>query len=186
MRAKTYRSTNNWTSPQSLSTFGVPIRLKRDIKHLGLEEFNFCDKLNDFNFQNKRLAYVPCFSKCERPNISQLDLFFSAGNNVTLHYATLHGVQQISDHQIKEIRNSLNQIGYINWIEHSQDFQNNYEGLFGPAFQVYIQNFHADNVIAQGHDQRFVFNVLYDKIEFITPMAIVPWANLKRARHLYL
>ena len=39
MKAKTYQSDNNFTAPQSISTFGISIRLRGDLKHLGLEEF---------------------------------------------------------------------------------------------------------------------------------------------------
>ena len=48
MRAKTYRSTNNWRAPQSLSTFGIPIIGNRITKYLRLEEFNFMPKSHGY------------------------------------------------------------------------------------------------------------------------------------------
>lgn len=188
MRAKTYRSTNNWSAPQSLSTFGIPIGEKRDNKYLGLEEFNFSKKLTGIKFENKNLAYIPCFSEKVRPNLTQLDLFYSAGNNVTIHYATLYGVQQITNYeaQIIQIREKLNQNNFLQWVENNQEFINNYAELSGLAIEVYRQNFRSNHVIAEGHDNRFVFNILYDKIIFHDPEIQVPWANFKRARHLYI
>lgn len=188
MKAKTYQSNNNFTAPQSLSTFGIPIRLKRNIKYLGLEEFNFSKKLTEIKFENKNLAYIPCFSETIRPNLTQLDLFYSAGNNVTIHYATLYGVQQIANDisQINQIRQRLNEELFMEWVANNQEFQNNYAELFGLTIEVYRQNFRSNHVIAEGHDDRFVFNILYDKVIFHNPEILVPWANLKRARHLYI
>jgi len=186
MKAKTYRSSNNWSAPQSLSSFGIPIGQKRNIKFLGLEEFNFSNKLSEIKFENKSLAYIPCFSQTNRPYLNHLDLFYSAGNNVTYHYATLYGVQQIDKDIIGEIRKRLNQENFLEWVENNQEFINNYGDIFRSAFQVYIQNFHVGNVIAQGHNTRFVFNVLYDKVIFHNPEIQVPWANLTRAKHLYV
>ena len=188
MKAKTYQSTNNWSAPQSLSTFGIPIRGNRNIKYLGLEEFNFSKKLTGIKFENKNLAYIPCFSETIRPNLTQLDLFYSAGDNVTIHYATLYGVQQIANdiYQINKIRNTLNEEHFIEWVANNQEFQNNYAELFGLTIEVYRRNFRSNHVIAEGHDDRFIFNVLYDKVIFHNPEIQVPWANLKRARHLYI
>lgn len=188
MKAKTYQSINNWSAPQSLSTFGIPISLRRNIKYLGLEEFNFSEKLTEINFESKNLAYIPCFSETIRPYLTKLDLFYSAGNNVTFHYATLFGVQQIENDeaQIIQIREKLNQDNFLQWVENNQEFINNYAELFGLAIEVYRQNFRSNQVIAEGHENRFVFNVLYDKVIFHDPEIQVPWANLKRARHLYI
>lgn len=77
MKAKTYQSTNDFTAPQSISTFGIPIRVNSDLKYLGLEEFNFCEILRDFKFNNYHLAYIPCYSTCGRPTLDKLHLFFS-------------------------------------------------------------------------------------------------------------
>jgi hypothetical protein len=187
MKAKTYRSTNNWTAPQSLSTFGIPIIGKRNSKFLGLEEFNFSQKVTGIKFENKKLAYIPCFSEKVRPNLSELELFYSAGNNVTMHYATLYGVQQIENTEVRidEIRKKLNQENFISWLENNQEFNENYVGLFETAISAYRNFFESKRVIAKGHENRFVFNVLYDQVIFHHPEIQVPWANLKRARHLY-
>ena len=83
MKEKTYQSTNSWIAPQSLSPFGIPIGEIRKRKYLGLEEFNFSQKLTEIKFENKNLAYIPCFSETIRPYLSKLDLFYSAGNNIT-------------------------------------------------------------------------------------------------------
>ena len=185
MKAKTYQSTNNWRAPQSLSTFGIPIIGNRMTKYLGLEEFNFSLKVTGIEFENKKLAYIPCFSEKVRPYQSELELFYSAGNNVTMHYATLYGVQQISDNQIIDIRRKLNQEDFMEWVENNQEFNDNYGGLFDSTLGEYRNFFKSKRVIAKGHEDRFVFNVLYDKVIFHNPEIQVPWANLKRARHLY-
>lgn len=188
MKAKTYRSTNNWTSPQSLSTFGIPIGENRNIKYLGLEEFNFSQKVMEIEFENKKLAYIPSFSEKVRPYQSELDLFYSSGINVTMHYATLRGVQQIEDNEnrIIEIREKLISVNYLQWVENNLEFRDNYGDRFSSAFDVYKKNFGENKVIAKGHNNRFVFNVLYDKVIVHNPEIQVPWANLKRARHLYI
>ena len=186
MKAKTYQSTNNWRAPQSLSTFGIPIIGNRITKYLGLEEFNFSLKVTGIEFENKKLAYIPCFSEKVRPYQSELELFYSAGNNVTMHYATLYGVQQISDNQIIDIRRKLNQEDFMEWVENNQEFRENYDVFFAPAMREFIRFYEESNrIIANGHEVRFVFNVLYDKVIFHNPEIQVPWANLKRARHLY-
>ena len=187
MKAKTYQSTNNWRALQSLSTFGIPIIGNRITKYLGLEEFNFSQKVTEIEFENKKLAYIPGFSEKVRPYQSELELFYSAGNNVTMHYATLCGVQQIENNEesIEDIRNRLNQENFITWVENNQEFNYNYGGLFDSALGEYRNFFESKRVIANGHEDRFVFNVLYEKVIFHNPEIQVPWANLKRARHLY-
>lgn len=187
MRAKTYQSTNNWRAPQSLSTFGIPIIGNSITKYLGLEEFNFSQKVTGIEFENKKLAYIPSFIEKVRPYQSELELFYSAGNNVTMHYATLFGVQQIENNEdrIEEIRNRLNHENFISWVENNQEFNDNYGGLFDSALVEYRNFFESKRVIANGHENRFVFNVLYEKVVLHNPEIQVPWANLKRARHLY-
>ena len=186
MKAKTYQSDNNFTAPQSISTFGIPIRLRGDLKHLGLEEFNFCKILRDFKFNNYNLAYIPCYSTCLRHNLDKLDLFFSAGNGVTIHYATLFDVEQLSIEEISELRFSLLAARFPNFVENSPDFQNNYQNLFEPALAIWKNNFNQDNILARGHDPRFVLNVKYKSIQFHSIVNSVPWSNFKRARALYL
>lgn len=187
MRAKTYQSTNNWRAPQSLSTFGIPIIGNSITKYLGLEEFNFSQKVTGIEFENKKLAYIPSFSEKVRPYQSELELFYSAGNNVTMHYSTLFGVQQIENNEdrIEEIRNRLNHENFISWVENNQEFFDNYCGLFDSALVEYRNFFESKRVIANGNENRFIFNVLYEKVVLHNPEIQVPWANLKRARHLY-
>jgi hypothetical protein len=185
MKAKTYKSTNDFTAPQSISTFGIPIRVKSDLKYLGLEEFNFCKILNDFKFNNYHLAYIPCYSTCRRPTLDKLDLFFSAGNGITIHYATLFDVEQLSVKEICKLRESLLASGFPNFVENSPDFQNNYQNLFEHALAIWKNNFNQDNILASGHDPRFILNVKYKSIQFYSMDNIVPWANFKRARALY-
>ncbi len=190
MRAKTYFSTNNWSSPQSLSTFGIPIKKGKTIKYLGLEEFNFSNKVTSIQFENSFLAYIPCFSTKIRPYIDELDLFFSSGHNSTSHYATLKGVRQITtgpekSSQLELIRRQLKNENFLNWVNTNQDFQNNYGDLFNEAYNIYKQNFEANNIIANGHSNRFIFNVLYDKIIFHEPEITVNWSNLKHASKLF-
>jgi len=186
MKAKTYQSDNNFTVPQSISTFGIPIRVKSNLKYLGLEEFNFCKILNDFKFNNYHLAYIPCYSTCLRPNLDKLDLFFSAGNSLTIHYATLFDVEQLTDKEISELRDSLLAAGFPNFVENSLDFQNNYQNFFEPALTLWRINFNQDNILAKGHDPRFILNVKYKSVQFHSLDNTVPWANFKRARALYL
>jgi hypothetical protein len=187
MKAKTYQSTNNWSAPQSLSTFGIPIIGYRNTKYLGLEELNFSQKVMGIEFENKKLAYIPSFSEKVRPHQPELDLFYSAGSNVTMHYATLYGVQQIENNEerIEEIRKILNQENFISWVRHNQEFNDSYVELFDSACDEYEKLFNVNRVIADGHEDRFVFNVFYEKVNFHNPEIQVPWANLKRARHLY-
>ena len=185
MKAKTYKSTNGWTSPQSLSTFGIPVIKKHELKHLGLEEFNFCKILRDFKFNNYHLAYIPCYSTCLRPNLDKLDLFFSAGNGVTIHYATLFDVEQLSIEEISELRFSLLAARFPNFVENSPDFQNNYQNLFEPALAIWKNNFNQDNILARGHNPRFVLNVKYKSIQFHSIENRVPWSNFKHARALH-
>jgi hypothetical protein len=184
MKAKTYKSTNNWIAPQSLSKFGIPVVNKTELKHLGLEEFNFCKILTKFKFENKYVAYIPCYSTCKRPFIDKLDLFFYDGNGITIHYATLFDVEQLTD-EISELRNSLLDAGFPNFVETCTDFQNNYKNLFEPTLAIWKINFNQDNILAKGHEPRFVVNVKYTYIQFHSPTNIVPWSNLKRARALY-
>jgi hypothetical protein len=186
MKAKTYQSGNNFTVPKSLSSFGIPIRLKGHAKYLGLEEFNFCKILRDFKFNNYHFAYIPCFSNCRRTNLEKLDLFFSARNGITIHYATLFDVEQLSVKEICELRDSLLAAGFPNFVENSPDFQNNYQYLFEPALAIWKNNFNQDNILARGHDPRFVLNVKYKSIQFHSITNRVPWSNFKRARALYL
>ena len=90
-KAKTYYSSNGFTSPQSLSNFGIPIVQNNEIMYLGLEEFNFTSLL----LKNK-MAYIPAFSKIRTRAVKELFLFYS-NNGSTFHYATMYNVSQIQN-----------------------------------------------------------------------------------------
>lgn len=185
MKAKTYKSTNNWTAPQSLSKFGIPVINKTELKHLGLEEFNFCKILRDFNFENKHVAYIPSFSTCNRPFIKKLDLFYHNAKGITIHYATLFDVEQLTIKEIPNLRTQLIASGFQNFVQTSPDFQNNYQNLFQPALKIWKTNFNNNTIISSGHNTRFVINIKYKSIKFHSLSNQVAWSNLKRARALY-
>ncbi len=185
MKAKTYKSTNGWTAPQSLSTFGIPVSNKHDIKYLGLEEFNFCKVLADFTFQTKHVAFIPSYSCCPRPFIEKLNLFHSNGRGLTVHYATLYDVEQLNISEIDALRSSLIASGFPNFVETNFDFQNNYQNLFQPALKIWQKNFNTNNIISPAHNPRFVLNIKFNSIEIFSQPKQVDWSNLKRARILY-
>jgi hypothetical protein len=186
MKSKTYHNTNNWSAPQSLSTFGIPIQNNESKKFLGLEEFNFSKKVTSIQFENSFLAYVPSFSTKIRPYIDELELFYSPGHNLTFHYATLFGVRQINGtDEVIQIRKLLENENFLNWVENNRDFQNNYGMLFNEAYKVYKQNYYSNNIHADGHSNRFIFNALYKNVFFHAPEIFSNWSNLKRASTLY-
>ena len=185
MKAKTYKSTNFWTAPQSLNTFGIPVISKKRTLHLGLEEFNFCSILTEFKHEGKKVAYIPAFSTCIRVPIDKLELFYHDGNGITLFYATMYDVEQIDIKEIPLLRMNLIAKGFSDFVADSLDFQINYAGLFPSALKIWNVNFMQNNIIAPGHDPRFVLNVKYKSIEFHSPLRIVNWTNFKRARALY-
>ncbi len=111
MRAKTFASNNGWTSPVSLSTFGIPIPQQNPKKHLGLEEFNFIKIMKD-----RKLAYIPCFSS-SRAGSFDIDLFYlNDVNHTTYHYATLKGVRSIQKNEIAGLRQDLITAGLPQWV----------------------------------------------------------------------
>ena len=185
MKAKTYKSTNNWTAPQSLSTFGIPVINKHDIKYLGLEEFNFCKILKSFKFDKKQVAYIPSFSTCNRPFIKKIDLFYLNAKGITIHYATLFDVEQLTTKEIPNLRNLLIASHFPKFVQTNPDFQNNYKNLFQPALKVWMKNFKNNTIISTGHNTRFVLNIKYKSIKFHRLSNQVAWSNLKRARALY-
>lgn len=185
MKAKTYKSTNNWIAPQSLSKFGIPVVNKTELKHLGLEEFNFCKILTKLKFENKYVAYIPCYSTCIRSFINKLDLFFYDGNGISIHYATLSDVEQLTTKEIPNLRKLLKASQFPEFVQTNPDFQKNYKNLFQPALKVWMKNFKNNTIISTGHNTRFVLNIKYKHIQFHSPTNIVPWSNLKRARALY-
>jgi hypothetical protein len=186
MRAKTYKSTNGFNSPQSLSKFGIKVSNGIEIKYLGLEEFNFCPILSNFTYNNNHVAFVPCFS-LDRSNqvIDKLDLFYSDATGVTLNYATLFEVRQIHYSEIPDIRKNLIQAGLKVYVENSSEFRNNYNALFDPAFKIWEKCFENNIIEAQGTEDRFVVNTFYKKVIIHNPIKRVNWSNLKRAKHIY-
>lgn len=189
MKAKTYKSTNNFTAPQSLSDFGIEVTNGNETKHLGLEEFNFCPILKSFKFNKKHVAYIPCFSSRIQPHVEKLELFYLNSTGVTYHYATMYGVKQIDTVTDKNIINLLRQelieAGIVNEVENSQDFNMNYGNLFNPALKIWKRYFRSNTIVAKLGLDRFVVNVFYDKIEFHKPNNIKNWSNLKHASVLF-
>lgn len=186
MKSKTYYCTNNWSAPQSLSTFGIPIQNDESKKILGLEEFNFSKKVTSIQFENSFLAYIPSFSTKIRPYIDQLDLFCRSGRNETIHYATLLDVRQITrTDEVIQIRKLLENENFLNWVENNRDFQNNYGDLFNEALKVYKQFYYSNNIHAKGNSNRFIFNVLYENKIIHEPAISVNWSNLMFASRLY-
>jgi hypothetical protein len=185
MKAKTYKSKNNFKAPQSLSKFGIEVTNGRETKYLGWEEFNFCRIVKKFKFEKKHVAYIPCYSTCIRLFIDKLDLFFYDGNGITVHYATLFDVEQLTTKEIPNLRNLLISSHFPKFVQTNLDFQNNYKNLFQPALKLWMKNFKNNTIISSGHNTRFVFNVKYKSIKFHNPTNLVPWSNLKRARALY-
>jgi hypothetical protein len=185
MKAKTYKSTNGFTAPQSLSTFGIKITNGKAAKYLGLEEFNFCPIVKKYKFEGKNVAFVPCFSTMLRNPIEKLDLFFLNSPGVTLHYATLYNVSQIQTSNIASIRQDLIGLGLPDFVQNSAAFQNNYGVLFNPAIGVWNNYFNSNAILARGTKNRFILNTFYTKIEIHKAALNVNWSSLKFAGPLY-
>jgi hypothetical protein len=185
MKAKTYKSTNNFTAPQSLSKFGIVVAIENKTKYLGLEEFNFCPIIRNFKFKSKNMAFVPCFSTTNRNPIDKLDLFYLDAPGVIIHYATLYGVSQVQESDIQAIRNALIQAKLPDFVKNSQDFQVNYSVVFNSALKIWNNCFDSNIISGKGTSERFILNTFYEKIEFHNPKNIVYWSNLQRARLLY-
>ena len=185
MKAKTYKSNNNFKAPQSLSKFGIEVTNGKETKYLGLEEFNFCPILKKFKFEKKHVAYIPCYSTCIRPFIDKLDLFFYDGNGITIHYATLSDVEQLTTKEIPNLRKLLKASQFPKFVQTNPDFQKNYKNLFQPALKVWMKNFKNNTIISTRHNTRFVLNIKYKSIKFHKSTNIVHWSNLKFARALY-
>ncbi|MCL6102393.1 MAG: hypothetical protein M1292_07875 [Bacteroidetes bacterium] len=180
MRAKTFASNNGWTSPVSLSTFGIPIPQQNPKKHLGLEEFNFIKIMKD-----RKLAYIPCFSS-SRAGSFDIDLFYlNDVNHTTYHYATLKGVRSIQKNEIAGLRQDLITAGLPQWVANDARFQDNYgPELFPIALEKWNLLFNCNNIIANRTDDRFILNVRYE--ELIQEEAVrVGWNNLHFASRLY-
>jgi len=189
LKAKTYKSTNGWTAPQSLSKFGIPISGENQMAYLGLEEFNFCEILLNFTLDDFSYAFIPSHSTCERPFIEELYLFYSDGFSdgylQTRHYATLYQVEQLCDSEIKILRDKLIEVGFDKFVQTSTSFKRNYGDLHPEALEVWNNNFKCNNVLAEAHIPRFVLNVKFKSIIHHDPPIVVSWGSLKRARALY-
>ena len=181
MRAKTFASNNGWTSPASLSKFGIPIPQNNQRKSLGLEEFNFVDILRE-----RKLAYLPCFSS-GKDGIYNIDLFYLDNNDHhTYHYATLIGVQAIKEVNITNLREDLNLAGLPNMVAQDVVFQTNYGApLFQIALKKWNELFNCNNIIAEKVSNRFIVNVTYQELIQVGRVS-VNWNNLKFANRLYL
>lgn len=190
MKAKTYKSTNRWTAPQAHSTFGIPITSKLVTKYLGLEEFNFCKILENFRFENKSVAFIPCFSTKVRNPVKKLEMFYHVGNGGgTLHYATMYEVEQIDEkdhHQIERLRIALRKAGLPDYVANSNEFQANYGDLFLSAVKIWNVYFNSNKIIAAKKEKRFVVNVCFKSIEFHSPEQNVNWQRLNFASKLYI
>lgn len=190
MKAKTYKSTNHWTAPQSLSTFGIPISNKLHKKYLGLEEFNFCKILEKFRFENKAVAFIPCFNTKVRNPVQKLELFYHVGNGGGIrHYATMFEVEQIDEKdstQIDRLRAALQKVGFTDYVRGSSDFQLNYGDLFFPAVKTWNEYFKSNKIIAKKTEKRFVVNVFYKSIVFHALERNVNWQNFNYASRLYV
>lgn len=184
MKAKTFFSTNNWTAPQSLSSFGIHISNDKSLKILGLEEFNFCDKLKQVSFMDFHLAYIPAFSTCSRQPIEKLELFASNMGEV-YHYATLQDVVQVNYEDIGEIRTILTNEGFLDFVIENKEFKLEFGDLFEEALCKWKECFNSNNITNKGTEKRFVVNTLYKKIIWNNPFVKVNWNNLKRANNLY-
>jgi hypothetical protein len=188
MRAKTYKSTNKFIAPQSLSTFGIEITVGKKRKYLGLEEFNFCDIIKDFKFKDNHIAYIPCFQSKRVGVFKEIKLFYLNKTNETIHYATLYNVKQIDEKKstlIPQIREELIRTGFDQYVENSYEFRENYEALFDSALSEWKQNFFTNRIIAKNGQRRFVVNAFYESVEFHNDNNKVPWSNLKFASKLF-
>ncbi len=185
MKAKTYKSNNNFTAPESLSNFGIRISNGRENKFLGLEEFNFCSILQEFRNDKRCVAYIPCFSSIEQPSRDKIDLYYLKDPGVTIHYATLINVTQIDRAQVPEIRKKLIANGFVDHVETSTIFKQNYGQLFQLALKTWNSNFESNNIKAKMGIDRFVVNTLYEKVIFHDKKNIKDWSNFKRASILW-
>lgn len=183
MRAKTYFSSNNFTAPQNLSTFGIQIG-KKNPRFLGLEEFNFIDIIKEYKYNDLHIAYLPCFQSKRNSEFDYIKLFFyNHDTKQTIHYATIYNVKQITSDNISIIRKELTDKGLCEQIENSSEFRNNYNEHFDDALKIWKDNFKSNVIIAKNGEKRFIVNTFYKKIEFC--YNIMDWSNLKRATPLF-
>jgi hypothetical protein len=177
-KAKTYYSNNGWTAPQGLSTFGIPIPCKKNKLTLGLEEFNGIKLL-----RKNKLAFVPAFSIERNFLVDELKLFYSVPGR-TFHYGTMRGVQQIDHRSVPDLRN--NQLAELPAIVESAFLQaHEYAECSRQAYAIWNKYYNANNILATGHNLRFVVNVKYESLELFDGHTAVRWQNLTRAKSLY-
>jgi hypothetical protein len=186
--AKTYESNNGWTSPISMSTFGIPILLPNNIceQYLGLEEFNFSNLM-----KKEKLAYLPCFSS-ENAGIidaavyDNIDLFYlEDATGITYHYATMKNVRRIEQGAIEGIRANLLAEGLPKVILNDEIFLQNYQESFAPAYKIWENNFSMNNIVAAGNLPRFVLNVNYSDLIIFDTKVARDWNNFTFASILY-
>lgn len=183
MRAKTYLSSNNFTAPQNLSTFGIQIG-KTNPKFLGLEEFNFIEIIKEYKYNDLHIAYLPCFQSKRNSEFDYIKLFFyDDDTKQSIHYATIYNVRQITIDNISTIRKELKDKGLLEYIKNSLEFKNNYSEHFNEALKIWEDNFNSNVIIANKGEKRFIVNTFYKRIEFCHN--IMDWSNLKRATPLY-
>lgn len=177
-KAKTYYSTNGWTAPQGLSTFGIPIPCNKNKLTLGLEEFNGIRLL-----RKHKLAFVPAYSIERNFVVDELKLFFSVPGR-TFHYGTMRGVQQIDHTSVPALRN--NQLAELPAIVESAFLQTHeYAECSRQAYAIWNKYYNANNILATGHNLRFVVNVKYETFEIFDRPHRVAWTNLMFAKALY-
>lgn len=177
-KAKTYYSTNGWTGPESLSDFGIPITCRRENVTLGLEEFNGLQLL-----RKNKLAFIPAFSSRRNIAVDELKLFYSVPGQ-TYHYGTMKNVRQIDVGGIAAVRANLGD-QFTDTVNVAFFQSVIYANCNQQAFGVWMKYYKSNNILATGHNLRFVVNVKYEKFElFHTPIE-VDWTNLKRATSLY-
>ena len=189
MKAKTYKSTNNWTAPQAHDDFGIPIQAAGKYQFLGLEEYNFCKVLQEFRTPKKlRVAYVPCFSVAREGLLyPEIDLYYQEGDgHGTKKYATIYKVSQIPQEDIRELRELLTLAGLPDYVANSHPFGlPNDAPLAMAAIAAWKDCFAQNNTIAQANEPRFALNTYFKTIQFYSPHIEVPWAHLNFARPLY-
>lgn len=177
-KAKTYRSTNGWTGPESLSDFGIPIICKSKSETLGLEEFNGIKLL-----RKHKLAFIPAFSVARNFVVDELKLFYSVPGR-TFHYGTMKNVEQIHATDVDAIRaNELRELPTL--VSESLERSAIFSDCHRYAFDVWKKYYNSSNILARGKNLRFVVNVKYESFEIFENPMPVRWTNLMFAKALY-
>lgn len=168
---RTYGSRNHpnnlekaWKFPTTPEQDVFGIRISNNLT-FGLEEFNF----NNF-LKNNMLAYVPYYGRAlanPRPAVSELRLLYKVEliGNRYCHYATLYNVIQLTDRDIPQIQELIeNEFDEIYLGKESKE-------LFGNQFDAYenqITRMFNSRTIANNQDRSsFIVNLRYEKLEII-------------------